>query len=151
MEVRWLLAGGTAVDQHRPEHHAEYHHADHDQLQKAAVARKIAYPKPDGEITFDKPSSVYLSNTNHEENQPVHLHIKDLDVPLRVNLADYDGPEVRFCPAGVYEFVEEDEKPRLQINAQNCVHCKACDIKDPGQNINWVVPEGGGGPNYPNM
>ena len=154
---RWGLWAGlvlSAIDTYLFAGHAPWtlhHHADHDQLQKAAGARKIEYPKPDGAITFDKPSSVYLSNTNHEENQPVHLLLKDPDAPLAVNLADYDGPEVRFCPAGVYEFVEEDEKPRLQINAQNCVHCKTCDIKDPGQNINWVVPEGGGGPNYPNM
>ncbi|MDP6426548.1 MAG: electron transfer flavoprotein-ubiquinone oxidoreductase [Rhodospirillales bacterium] len=128
-----------------------HHHSDHDRLKKAAEARQIDYPKPDGEITFDKPSSVYLSNTNHEENQPVHLVLKDADVPMNVNFADYDGPEARFCPAGVYEFIEEDGATRLQINAQNCVHCKTCDIKDPTQNITWVVPEGGGGPNYPNM
>jgi len=126
-------------------------HADHDQMQKAAGARKIDYPKPDGKITFDKPSSVYLSNTNHEEGQPVHLTLRDENVPLDVNLALYDGPEARFCPAGVYEFVEEAGVTRFQINAQNCVHCKTCDIKDPSQNITWVVPEGGGGPNYPNM
>ena len=112
---------------------------------------RIEYPKPDGEITFDKLSSVFISNTNHEENQPVHLTLKDDGVPTRVNLADYDGPEARYCPAGVYEFVEENGQTRLQINAQNCVHCKTCDIKDPTQNIVWVVPEGGGGPNYPNM
>ena len=100
---------------------------------------------------FDKLSSVQLSNTNHEENQPVHLRLKDEAVPVARNLADYDGPEVRYCPAGVYEFVEQEGRTRLQINAQNCVHCKACDIKDPGQNIDWTVPEGGGGPNYPNM
>ena len=154
---RWGLWAGlvlSAIDTFLFAGHAPWtlhHHADHDQLQKAAVARKISYPKPDGEITFDRASSVYLSNTNHEENQPVHLQLLDSDVPLSVNLADYDGPEARFCPAGVYEFVEQDGAQRLQINAQNCVHCKTCDIKDPGQNINWVVPEGGGGPNYPNM
>ncbi|MEM7252815.1 MAG: 4Fe-4S dicluster domain-containing protein, partial [Pseudomonadota bacterium] len=109
------------------------------------------YPKPDGKISFDKLSSVFISNTNHEENQPVHLTLKDDAVPVDINLSDYAGPEQRFCPAGVYEFVEEEGAARLQINAQNCVHCKTCDIKDPTQNINWVVPEGGGGPNYPNM
>ena len=112
---------------------------------------RIAYPKPDGKITFDKSSSVYLSNANHEENQPAHLTLKDSSVPLAINLPDYDGPEARFCPAGVYEYIEEDGNTRFQINAQNCVHCKTCDIKDPTQNITWVVPEGGGGPNYPNM
>jgi len=128
-----------------------HHHEDHAALKKADECPKIAYPKPDGELTFDKLSSVYLSNAAHEENQPIHLTLVDDSVPVNVNLALYDGPEARFCPAGVYEFVEEDGKPALQINASNCVHCKTCDIKDPGQNINWVVPEGGGGPNYPNM
>jgi electron-transferring-flavoprotein dehydrogenase len=130
------------------------HHPDHEALQKAADHQPIDYPKPDGEITFDKLSSVFVSNTNHAEDQPDHLTLKDPDVPVDVNLALYDGPEARYCPAGVYEFVSEggDDGPsRLQINAQNCVHCKTCDIKDPTQNINWVVPEGGGGPNYPNM
>ncbi|MHA1113382.1 MAG: 4Fe-4S dicluster domain-containing protein, partial [Alphaproteobacteria bacterium] len=110
-------------------------------------------PKPDGVLTFDKPSSVFLSNTNHEENQPAHLTLKDDSVPVAVNLAIYAGPEERFCPAGVYEFLadEDGSNPQLQISAQNCVHCKTCDIKDPTQNINWVVPEGSGGPNYPNM
>ncbi len=125
--------------------------ADHETLRRKDQARPIDYPKPDGVLTFDRLSSVYLSNTNHEENQPVHLTLKDTDVPVAVNLQDYAGPEQRYCPAGVYEFVEEGGEPRLQINAQNCVHCKTCDIKDPTQNINWVVPEGGGGPNYPNM
>ena len=128
-----------------------HHHTDHTQLQKASAAQRIAYPKPDGKITFDKSSSVYLSNANHEENQPAHLTLKDSSVPLAINLPDYDGPEARFCPAGVYEYIEEDGNTRFQINAQNCVHCKTCDIKDPTQNITWVVPEGGGGPNYPNM
>ncbi len=128
-----------------------HNHDDHTQLQKASVGHKIVYPRPDGEITFDKPSSVYLSNANHEENQPSHLTLKDHSVPLAINLPEYDGPEARFCPAGVYEYVEEDGDTRFQINAQNCVHCKTCDIKDPTQNIDWVVPEGGGGPNYPNM
>ena len=128
------------------------HHPDHTRLKKAADCPGIDYPKPDGEVTFDRLSSVFLSNTNHEEDQPVHLTLKDESVPIEVNLAEYDAPEQRYCPAGVYEIVgQDDEKPRLQINAQNCVHCKTCDIKDPGQNINWVVPEGGGGPNYPNM
>jgi electron-transferring-flavoprotein dehydrogenase len=124
---------------------------DHAQLKRKNDAKPIDYPKPDGVISFDRLSSVYLSNTNHEEDQPVHLTLKDPDIPVEVNLADYAGPEQRYCPAGVYEFVEEGGRPRLQINAQNCVHCKTCDIKDPTQNINWVVPEGGGGPNYPNM
>jgi electron-transferring-flavoprotein dehydrogenase len=129
----------------------KHRHADHQTLKRKDQVRPIDYPKPDGVITFDLLSSVFLSNTNHEENQPVHLTLKDTDVPVSVNLADYGGPEQHYCPAGVYEFVEEGGQPRLQINAQNCVHCKTCDIKDPMQNINWVVPEGGGGPNYPNM
>ena len=112
----------------------------------------IDYPKPDGVLTFDRLSSVFVSNTNHEEDQPVHLTLKDADIPTAINLPVYAGPEQRYCPAGVYEFVDgENGEPRLQINAQNCVHCKTCDIKDPTQNINWVTPEGGGGPNYPNM
>jgi electron-transferring-flavoprotein dehydrogenase len=127
------------------------HHADHTRLKKASKSRPIEYPKPDGVLTFDKLSSVYLSGTNHEENQPVHLTLKDASVPVAVNLQEYEGPEQRYCPAGVYEFVERDGSRYLQINATNCVHCKTCDIKDPTQNINWVVPEGGGGPNYPNM
>ena len=125
-------------------------HTDHDRLRKAADAPRIAYPKPDGVLTFDRLSSVFISNTNHEENQPPHLKLADADIPIAVNLALYDAPEQRYCPAGVYEIVGDD-KPRLQINAQNCVHCKTCDIKDPLQNITWTVPEGGGGPNYPNM
>ena len=129
------------------------HHADHTTLKKASEAPKIDYPSPDGEVSFDKLSSVFISNTNHEENQPVHLKLRDDSVPVTVNLAEYDAPEQRYCPAGVYEIVAEDDgsNPQLQINAQNCVHCKTCDIKDPTQNIKWVVPEGGGGPNYPNM
>ena len=112
----------------------------------------IAYPKPDGVISFDRLSSVFLSNTNHEEDQPVHLQLKDPAIPISYNLPLYDEPAQRYCPAGVYEVVGQEEgNPRFQINAQNCVHCKTCDIKDPTQNINWVVPEGGGGPNYPNM
>ena len=131
------------------------HHTDHDQIKPAKDMPKINYPKPDGEITFDKLTNVSFSNTNHEEDQPVHLTLKDASVPVATNYAVYDGPEARFCPAGVYEYVADEDKGgdamRLQINAQNCVHCKTCDIKDPTQNINWVVPEGGGGPNYPNM
>ncbi len=126
------------------------HHPDHSTLVRSDITTKIEYPKPDGVISFDRLSSVFLSNTNHEEDQPVHLQLKDKDVPIEVNLALYDEPAQRYCPAGVYEIVGEDE-PMLQINAQNCVHCKTCDIKDPTQNINWVTPEGGGGPNYPNM
>jgi electron-transferring-flavoprotein dehydrogenase len=128
-------------------------HADHLHLKKASEVPKIPYPKPDGALTFDKLSSVFISNTNHEENQPPHLTLKDPSVPIRINLPEYDAPEQRYCPAGVYEIVRDDAgtNPRLQINAQNCVHCKTCDIKDPTQNINWVVPEGGGGPNHPNM
>ncbi|MGD9981661.1 MAG: 4Fe-4S dicluster domain-containing protein [Hyphomonadaceae bacterium] len=120
---------------------------------KAAKYKPIAYPKPDGVLTFDKLSSVYLSNTNHEEDQPSHLTLKDPTVPIRVNLPEYAEPATRYCPAGVYEVLydEAGENPRFQINAQNCVHCKTCDIKDPSQNINWVTPEGGGGPNYANM
>ena len=128
-----------------------HHHEDHKSLKPASACKKIVYPKPDGKISFDKLSSVFLSNTNHEEDQPIHLRLKDPSVPVTVNLPTYDAPEQRYCPAGVYEIVQEDAGPRLQINAQNCVHCKTCDIKDPAQNINWVVPEGGGGPNYPNM
>ncbi len=128
-------------------------HADHTTLKKASEAKKIDYPKPDGEVSFDRLSSVFISNTNHEEDQPVHLTLKDDTVPIAKNLALYDAPEQRYCPAGVYEIITDEGggNPRLQINAQNCVHCKTCDIKDPTQNINWVVPEGGGGPNYPNM
>jgi electron-transferring-flavoprotein dehydrogenase len=125
-------------------------HADHETLKRKESAKPIAYPKPDGVLTFDRLSSVFVSNTNHNEDQPVHLTLKDASVPL-FNGEKYAGPEQRYCPAGVYEFVEVESKPRLQINAQNCVHCKTCDIKDPLQNIVWVAPEGGGGPNYPNM
>ena len=127
--------------------------ADYAALKKASECKKIDYPKPDGIVSFDKLSSVFLSATNHEEDQPAHLTLKDPSVPVAVNLLDYDEPAQRYCPAGVYEIVglETGDEPRLQINAQNCVHCKTCDIKDPSQNINWVVPEGAGGPNYPNM
>lgn len=126
--------------------------ADHERLLPAADCQPIAYPKPDGTLTFDRLSSVFISNTNHEEHQPAHLTLKDATVPVATNLAVYAGPESRYCPAGVYEFVKnEDQSDRLQINAQNCVHCKTCDIKDPTQNIVWVTPEGGGGPNYAGM
>ncbi len=126
--------------------------ADHEKLKPAAECTPIEYPKPDNRITFDKLSSVFLSNTNHEENQPAHLTLKQATVPVQVNLARYAGPEQRYCPAGVYEFVKSDDgSDQLQINFQNCVHCKTCDIKDPTQNIVWVVPEGGGGPTYVNM
>jgi electron-transferring-flavoprotein dehydrogenase len=128
------------------------HKPDHTRLKRKDAAKPIEYPKPDGILTFDRLSSVFISNTNHEEDQPVHLTLKDADIPTSINLPIYAGPEQRYCPAGVYEFVDgENGEPRLQINAQNCVHCKTCDIKDPTQNINWVTPEGGGGPNYPNM
>jgi electron-transferring-flavoprotein dehydrogenase len=124
---------------------------DHESLLPAARARKIQYPKPDGRLSFDKLSSVFLSSTNHEEDQPVHLLLKDPDIPIRHNLPLYDEPAQRYCPAGVYEVVGEGQAKRFQINAQNCVHCKTCDIKDPAQNITWVAPEGGGGPNYAAM
>lgn len=127
-------------------------HADHECLKPASQFTPIDYPKPDGKLTFDRLSSVFISNTNHEENQPAHLTLKDASVPVNTNLATYAGPEQRYCPAGVYEYVKTEEgQDQLQINAQNCVHCKTCDIKDPTQNIVWVVPEGSGGPNYPNM
>jgi electron-transferring-flavoprotein dehydrogenase len=130
-------------------HHSE---ADHECLKPAANYAPISYPKPDGKLTFDRLSSVFISNTNHAEDQPIHLTLKNASVPVDVNLTKYAGPEARYCPAGVYEFVKTDEgQDRLQINAQNCVHCKTCDIKDPTQNIVWITPEGGGGPNYPNM
>ena len=158
---RWGLWGGAlhaGIDQllfrGRAPWTLRHGHADHERLRKAADANPIEYPRPDGELTFDKPSSVFLSGTNHEENQPIHLTLRDAARPVAVNLADYAGPEQRFCPAGVYEFVDGEGgggERRLQINAQNCVHCKTCDIKDPTQNIVWVTPEGGGGPNYPNM
>jgi electron-transferring-flavoprotein dehydrogenase len=130
-----------------------HHHPDHLELVKASDARRIDYPRPDGKITFDKLSSVFISNTNHEEDQPSHLRLRDPKKAISVNYRLYESPEQRYCPAGVYEIVKQDgeREPYLQINAQNCVHCKTCDIKDPEQNIDWVVPEGGGGPNYPNM
>ncbi|CAN7238584.1 electron transfer flavoprotein-ubiquinone oxidoreductase [Caballeronia sp. LjRoot29] len=129
-----------------------HQHADNETLKPASQCKPIVYPKPDGKLTFDRLASVFISNTNHEENQPPHLTLKDASVPVDVNLRTYAGPEGRYCPAQVYEFVKNDDgSERLQINAQNCVHCKTCDIKDPTQNIVWVPPEGGGGPNYPNM
>jgi len=156
---KWGLVGGTlytGIDQvllrGRAPWTLKHAHADHETLKPAAECKKIEYPKPDGKITFDRLSSVFLSNTVHEENQPVHLTLKDDSVPIRVNLAEYDAPEQRYCPAGVYEIVRDtDNNPQLQINFANCVHCKTCDIKDPEQNIVWVTPQGGDGPNYPNM
>ncbi len=154
---RWGLWGGiaySAIDTWLLRGRAPWtlrHHADHTQLKKAAESTPIAYPKPDGKISFDRLSSVFISATNHEEEQPCHLRLKDASVPIAINLALYDAPEQRYCPAGVYEVVREADGPRMQINAQNCLHCKTCDIKDPTQNIDWAVPEGGGGPNYPNM
>jgi electron-transferring-flavoprotein dehydrogenase len=128
------------------------HHPDHESLKEASAAPRIDYPKPDGVLTFDRLSSVFLSNTNHEEDQPSHLRLADPAVAVAHNLARYGGPEARYCPAGVYEFVGVEEgQPRLVVNAQNCVHCKTCDIKDPKQNITWVTPEGGGGPVYASM
>jgi electron-transferring-flavoprotein dehydrogenase len=152
----WLGMGYAALDTYLLRGKAPWtfhHHADHTNLKPASDAPVIDYPKPDNIVSFDRNSSVYLSGTNHEENQPAHLQLKDAKVPIEHNLALYDAPEQRYCPAGVYEIVREEDgsHPRLQINAQNCVHCKTCDIKDPTQNIRWVTPEGGGGPNYPNM
>ncbi len=128
------------------------HHADYKALKKKTDSQPIEYPKPDGVFSFDRLSSVFLSNTNHAEDQPIHLQVKNPDVQLSSEFMEFAGPSARYCPAGVYEWIEEEGKePRYQINSQNCVHCKTCDIKDPNQNINWVTPEGGGGPNYPNM
>jgi electron-transferring-flavoprotein dehydrogenase len=125
---------------------------DYAQMKPAASCPKLNYPKPDGKISFDKLSSVFLSNTNHEEDQPCHLILKDASIPIAKNLPLYDEPAQRYCPAGVYEVVDTDDGgKKFQINAQNCVHCKTCDIKDPAQNITWICPEGSGGPNYPNM
>ncbi len=143
MWMRTLKIGLPFTMKHKP---------DNEKIWRKDQCEKIAYPKPDGVISFDRLSSVFLSNTNHEEDQPVHLQLKDPSIPISYNLPLYDEPAQRYCPAGVYEVVGQEEgDPRFQINAQNCVHCKTCDIKDPTQNINWVVPEGGGGPNYPNM
>jgi electron-transferring-flavoprotein dehydrogenase len=127
------------------------HTPDHARLHAASQVPKIAYPRPDGKLTFDRLSSVFISNTNHEENQPAHLTLRDASVPVALNLERYAGPESRYCPAGVYEYVQKDGAEQLVINAQNCVHCKTCDIKDPTQNIVWITPEGGGGPNYAGM
>ena len=124
---------------------------DYATLKPASECKQIDYPKPDNIISFDRLSSVFLSNTNHEEDQPCHLTLADASIPISVNLPKWNEPAQRYCPAGVYEVIEESSGPRFQINAQNCVHCKTCDIKDPSQNINWVTPEGLGGPNYPNM
>lgn len=156
--AKWGMWGGlvySAIDTYLLAGKAPWtfgHHADHKQLNPAAKHSVISYPKPDGKITFDRLSSVFLSSTAHEENQPCHLRLTDEDVPLQSNLALYDGPEARYCPAGVYEFISgEDGQTKFQINAQNCLHCKTCDIKDPGRNITWTPPEGGGGPNYTAM
>ena len=124
---------------------------DHESITFSKDAEEIKYPKPDGIISFDRLSSVFLSSTNHEEDQPSHLKLRDHAVPIKYNLPNYDEPAQRYCPAGVYEIVSDNDSPRFQINAQNCVHCKTCDIKDPTQNIIWTVPEGGGGPNYSGM
>ncbi len=157
---KWGLLGGTlytGIDQillrGRAPWTLRHAHKDNESLRPAAESKRLEYPKPDGVITFDRLTSVSFSNTNHEENQPAHLVLADPAVAIEVNLATYDAPEQRYCPAGVYEILRDDDgtNPRLQINAQNCVHCKTCDIKDPAQNITWVTPEGGGGPNYPNM
>lgn len=154
----WAALVYSGIDTYLFRGHAPWtlrHHDDHSRLKKADECPKIEYPKPDGKVSFDRNSSVFLSGTNHEEAQPAHLTLLDDSIPVSVNLAQYDGPEQRFCPAGVYEYVDDESGAegtrKLQINFQNCVHCKTCDIKDPTQNINWVVPEGGGGPNYPNM
>ncbi|MDM0104086.1 electron transfer flavoprotein-ubiquinone oxidoreductase [Variovorax sp. J22R24] len=143
---QFVLRGHIPWTHHR-------HQSDNERLKRASASKKINYPKPDGKLTFDRLSSVFISNTNHEENQPAHLTLKNAAVPTEINLPEYAGPESRYCPAGVYEFVPDTNtgKERLQINAQNCVHCKTCDIKDPTQNIVWVTPEGGGGPNYVGM
>ncbi|MFO1349352.1 MAG: electron transfer flavoprotein-ubiquinone oxidoreductase [Gammaproteobacteria bacterium] len=154
---RWGLLGGlaySAIDTYVLGGKAPWtfhQHADHLSLKPASASYAIEYPKPDGKVSFDILSSVFISNTNHEEDQPSHLTLKNAGTPITVNLALYAAPEQRYCPAGVYEIVRDGSGPRLQINAQNCVHCKTCDIKDPTQNIVWATPEGGGGPNYPNM
>jgi len=151
---RWFGLVYSSLDTYLFRGHAPWtfrNHADHDRLKPAADCKPIDYPKPDGEISFDRLTNVAFSNTNHEEDQPVHLRLRDEGVAINVNFAQYDAPEQRYCPAGVYEIVEEGGAPKLQINAQNCVHCKTCDIKDPTQNIDWTVPEGGGGPAYSGM
>ena len=154
---RWGIAAGlvhAAIDTYLLRGRAPWtfpNHADHSALKPASECRPIDYPRPDGVISFDKLTNLAYSGTNHEEDQPAHLLLEDEQLPIAVNLARYDAPEQRYCPANVYEIVADGAAPRLQINAQNCLHCKTCDIKDPRQNIRWVVPEGGGGPNYPNM
>ncbi len=157
---KWGLFGGTLISgfdqlflRGRAPWTLKHGHSDHEVLAKASAAKPIDYPSPDGVLTFDRLTNVSFSATNHEEDQPAHLTLKDESIPIDTNLALYDAPEQRYCPAGVYEIIRDDDggNPRLQINAQNCVHCKTCDIKDPTQNIVWVTPEGGGGPNYPNM
>ena len=145
---QWLL---PKFGVHNPPWSIHHHIADHDCLDLASERERIDYPKPDGILTFDILSSVFVSNTHHNEDQPIHLKLKDASVPVNINLAKYAGPETRYCPAGVYEFVTENGQPHLQINFANCVHCKACDIKDPTQNIVWTAPQGGDGPNYPAM
>ncbi len=147
---RAVAAAASSASRRRPGR-CTARKADHLYLEPAAECQKIVYPKPDNVLTFDRLSSVFVSNTNHAEDQPAHLTLKDASVPVQVNLAKYAGPESRYCPAAVYEFVGDGGSERLQINAQNCVHCKTCDIKDPTQNIVWVTPEGGGGPNYVGM
>ena len=149
----WHVVRRRCASRDRAPWTLRHHGTDHESTKKASDCQPIDYPAPDGVISFDRLTNVSFSSTNHEEDQPAHLTLKDSTVPIAVNLADYDAPEQRYCPAGVYEIIRDDSgaNPRLQINAQNCVHCKTCDIKDPTQNINWVVPEGGGGPNYPNM
>ena len=142
---QWLLKGKMPWTIHRTK-------ADHEYLKPAAECTKIDYPKPDGKLTFDRLGSVFLSSTHHDDNQPIHLTLKDASIPVKVNLDKYAGPEQRYCPAGVYEFIKDDDgQDQLQINAQNCVHCKTCDIKDPTQNIVWVAPQGGEGPVYSGM
>jgi electron-transferring-flavoprotein dehydrogenase len=152
---RWIGLVWSALDTYLFRGRAPWtfrQHSDHDKLLPKSACRAIDYPKPDGVISFDRLTNVAFSNTSHEEDQPAHLTLKDASVPITVNLERYDAPEQRYCPAGVYEIVIEGEgEPKLQINAQNCVHCKTCDIKDPTQNIDWVVPEGGGGPAYTGM
>lgn len=151
----WFGLANAAIDTYIFNGHApwtlQHHGKDNTSLKPKGHVKKIEYPKPDGKITFDIPSSLYLANVFHEENQPCHLHLKDKNVAINNNLKLYDAPEQYYCPAGVYEIIYNDNKPSLQINAQNCIHCKTCDIKDPTQNINWVPPEGGGGPNYEEM
>ena len=148
----WPAMAYTALEQYvlkgRAPWTIAHHGSDHNSLRKAAACHPIAYPKPDNVLTFDRLSSVFLANLSHEEGQPNHLKLANPQIMLDVNLAEYAAPETRYCPAAVYEIVEEGGRPQLQINAQNCVHCKTCDIKDPTQNITWVCPEGGSGPNY---